>query len=96
MLFYHGEGQPCKICSSLFCAVQLYRAGKKQTINHRSTDQLKGDHPMFEVLKSRISNWKRYNRTVTELQALTNRELADLGIARGDIQRVAREAARTA
>jgi uncharacterized protein YjiS (DUF1127 family) len=49
---------------------------------------------MFEVLKSRISNWKRYNRTVTELQALTNRELADLGIARGDIQRVAREAAR--
>jgi uncharacterized protein YjiS (DUF1127 family) len=62
--------------------------------SQRSTDQLKGDHPMFEVLKSRISNWKRYNRTVTELQALTNRELADLGIARGDIQRVAREAAR--
>jgi uncharacterized protein YjiS (DUF1127 family) len=49
---------------------------------------------MFEVLKSRITTWKRYNRTVTELQSLTNRELADLGIARTDIQRVARDAAR--
>lgn len=49
---------------------------------------------MFEVLKSRITTWKRYNRTVTELQALTNRELADLGIARADIIRIAREAAR--
>ncbi len=49
---------------------------------------------MFEVLKSRITTWKRYNRTVSELQSLTNRELADLGIARTDIQRVARDAAR--
>ena len=49
---------------------------------------------MFEVLKTRINTWKRYNRTVTELQALTNRELADLGIARADINRVARDAAR--
>jgi uncharacterized protein YjiS (DUF1127 family) len=49
---------------------------------------------MFEVLKSRISAWKRYSRTVSELNALTNRELSDLGISRSDIQRVAREAAR--
>ncbi len=49
---------------------------------------------MFEVLKTRITAWKRYNRTVSELNALTNRELSDLGIARSDIQRVAREAAR--
>jgi len=49
---------------------------------------------MFEVLKSRITTWKRYNRTVSELQGLTNRELADLGIARTDIARIAREAAR--
>ena len=49
---------------------------------------------MFEVLKTRIATWKRYSRTVSELQSLTNRELADLGIARTDIQRVARDAAR--
>ena len=50
---------------------------------------------MFEVLKSRYATWKRYNRTVSELRSLTNRELADLGIARADIHKLAREAART-
>jgi uncharacterized protein YjiS (DUF1127 family) len=49
---------------------------------------------MFEVLKSRITTWKRYSRTVSELNALTNRELADLGIARSDINRIARDASR--
>ena len=46
---------------------------------------------MFEVLKSRYATWKRYSRTVSELQSLSNRELADLGIARSDIPRLARE-----
>lgn len=50
---------------------------------------------MFEVLKSRYSTWKRYSRTVQELDSLSNRDLADLGIARSDIPRLAREAARS-
>ena len=50
---------------------------------------------MFEVLKSRYSNWKRYSRTLQELESLSNRELADLGISRADIGRLAREAARS-
>ncbi|MDE2444729.1 MAG: DUF1127 domain-containing protein [Alphaproteobacteria bacterium] len=50
---------------------------------------------MFEVLKSRINTWKRYNRTVSELQSLSNRELSDLGIARSDISRVAKDAVRS-
>lgn len=49
---------------------------------------------MFETLKIRINTWKRYNRTVAELESLTNRELADLGIMRSDINRIAREAVR--
>ena len=49
---------------------------------------------MFEVLKSRYANWKRYSRTVAELESLTARELDDLGIARGDIPSVARAAVR--
>lgn len=49
---------------------------------------------MFETLKTRYSTWKRYNRTVSELASLTNRELADLGILRADIARVARDASR--
>jgi uncharacterized protein YjiS (DUF1127 family) len=48
---------------------------------------------MFETLKIRITAWRRYNRTVNELSALSNRELADLGINRSDIYRIARAAA---
>jgi uncharacterized protein YjiS (DUF1127 family) len=50
---------------------------------------------MFEVLKSRYATWKRYSRTVSELESLSNRELADLGISRVDIHRLAKEAARS-
>lgn len=49
---------------------------------------------MFEVLKTRVAAWKRYNRTVSELASLSNRELNDLGISRTDIHRIAREASR--
>ena len=37
-------------------------------------------------------NWRRYRETVNELSRLSNRELNDLGIARGDIPFVARKA----
>jgi uncharacterized protein YjiS (DUF1127 family) len=37
-------------------------------------------------------NWRRYNLTVRELSRLNARELNDLGISRGDIERVARAA----
>lgn len=47
---------------------------------------------MFKTLKTRYSQWQRYSRTVRELEALSNRDLADLGISRSDIGRVAREA----
>ena len=49
---------------------------------------------MFEGLRTRYSRWQRYSRTVSELEGLSNRDLADLGINRVDIQRLAREAAR--
>jgi len=35
-------------------------------------------------------NWRRYRDTVSELSRLSNRELNDLGITRGDIRAVAR------
>ena len=37
-------------------------------------------------------NWRLYRETVVELGRLSNRELNDLGIARGDIHTVARKA----
>ena len=49
---------------------------------------------MFEQLKTRYSTWKKYNRTLAELNVLSDRELDDLGFARGDIADVARKASR--
>ncbi len=36
-----------------------------------------------------IREWKRYNQSMTELSRLGDRELADIGISRSDIPRVA-------
>lgn len=47
-------------------------------------------HSMFD----RFRRWRRYRQTVRELEGLSARELTDLGIHRGDIGRVAREASR--
>jgi uncharacterized protein YjiS (DUF1127 family) len=41
-----------------------------------------------------IRNWNRYNRSLRELSRLGDRELADIGISRSDIQRVAWSAAK--
>ena len=49
---------------------------------------------MFDFVKTRYTRWQRYSRTKSELEGLSNRELADLGIARADIHRLAREATR--
>jgi uncharacterized protein YjiS (DUF1127 family) len=49
---------------------------------------------MFETLKTRFNAYKRYSRTVSELEMLTVRELNDLGISPWDIKRVAKEASR--
>lgn len=47
---------------------------------------------MFDFFTDGIKRWNRYNQTRRELNLLTDRELADLGILRADIPRIAREA----
>ena len=42
---------------------------------------------------AKLLNWKRYLQTVRELSRLSDRDLADLGISRFDIDSVARDAA---
>ncbi len=39
---------------------------------------------------SNFNEWREYRRAVNELNALSNRELDDLGITRGEIRRVVR------
>ena len=38
--------------------------------------------------------WRRYEASLTELSRLGDRELADIGVSRSDIQRIAWETAR--
>lgn len=49
---------------------------------------------MFDTIVRRYRNWKTYNETCTELMQLSNRELHDLGIRRGDIPYIARRTSR--
>ena len=48
---------------------------------------------MFAALIRFIQEWKRYNQSLRELSRLGDRELADIGISRSDITRVAWNAA---
>jgi uncharacterized protein YjiS (DUF1127 family) len=43
-------------------------------------------------IAQKLTNWRKYRETVTELGRMTDRELSDLGIGRADIRRVARTA----
>jgi uncharacterized protein YjiS (DUF1127 family) len=45
---------------------------------------------MFSPIIRFIQDWKRYGRAVQELSHLSDRELADIGITRCDIPRIAR------
>jgi uncharacterized protein YjiS (DUF1127 family) len=70
-----------------FPAAPLRRSGL--SINHRNERRI----PMG--IRTTIKKWAAYSQTVRELNALDNRQLSDLGISRTDIQRVARDHART-
>lgn len=48
---------------------------------------------MANGLLATYRNWVKYRQTCDELNRLTNRELADLGILRADISSVARRTA---
>jgi len=51
-------------------------------------------HGLVARLEARIAYWLRYRATVADLDRLTDRQLADIGISRGNIAAVARIAAR--
>ncbi|WP_084649885.1 DUF1127 domain-containing protein [Stappia stellulata] len=45
---------------------------------------------MLDTLVRKYHSWQSYRRTYDELSRLSNRELNDLGIGRGDIDFIAR------
>jgi uncharacterized protein YjiS (DUF1127 family) len=55
---------------------------------------LKMEGPMtsLKTIAEKLNAWRRYREAVRELSQLSDRELEDIGIRRGDIQFVARGA----
>jgi uncharacterized protein YjiS (DUF1127 family) len=49
---------------------------------------------IFSNLVRLVRMWRNYDRSVRELSRLGDRELADIGLSRSEIQRVAWEASR--
>lgn len=47
---------------------------------------------VFAGVKARFARHRLYRQTLAEMQALSNRELADLGMHRSEIPRIARQA----
>jgi uncharacterized protein YjiS (DUF1127 family) len=62
----------------------------QQSIHRRRADQTKRTMMLHWFAYPR---WKRYNQSLSELSRLGDRELADIGISRSDIARVAWNAA---
>lgn len=49
---------------------------------------------MLTFIARRLHAWKRYGEAMRELSHLSDRELADIGISRSEISRIAWEHAR--
>jgi uncharacterized protein YjiS (DUF1127 family) len=47
----------------------------------------------LKTIGEKLNAWRRYRDAVRELSQLTDRELQDIGVHRGDIQFLARQAA---
>jgi uncharacterized protein YjiS (DUF1127 family) len=62
-------------------------------LNLPSPDFRERENIMFAALVRFIQSWKAYNRSLSELSRLGDRELADIGISRSDIPRLAWKAA---
>ncbi|WP_081853074.1 DUF1127 domain-containing protein [Bosea sp. 117] len=51
---------------------------------------------LWGFIAKQVRRWQAYRRTVLELSQLDDRTLADINVARGEIDRVARRAAAAA
>ena len=49
----------------------------------------------FKSISDKLSTWRRYRDAVRELSQLTDRELSDIGIRRGDIETIVRQSLAT-
>ncbi|WP_425402193.1 DUF1127 domain-containing protein [Kaistia granuli] len=58
----------------------------------RNQIEFEGHPKMAMNIIASYKNWRKFRETYNELSRLSSRELADLGIHRGEIERVAKQA----
>jgi uncharacterized protein YjiS (DUF1127 family) len=46
---------------------------------------------LLSIIAAKVAAWRRYREIVRELSQFSDQELADMGITRGDIARVAND-----
>ena len=64
------------------------------TLDHKVTDVAQTTRNILSWITATWANYREYHRAVAELNACSDRTLHDLGIYRGDIPHLAREAIR--
>ena len=64
------------------------------TYTHRRYVMLKSIESLYSHFNAKLTQYLHYRRTVRELALLSDRDLADLGINRCDIDFLARNAAK--
>lgn len=64
--------------------------------NERAAHGVKSGGSLLQRLAGWFSEQRRYRRTLDELSALTDRELDDIGVVRGELEFVARRTSRAA
>jgi uncharacterized protein YjiS (DUF1127 family) len=66
-----------------------YVASRNPTGSARVAGERIGDQDMLTSIARLFNEWKRYSEARRELSHLSDRELADIGITRSDIDRIA-------
>ncbi|MGB0960969.1 MAG: DUF1127 domain-containing protein [Halocynthiibacter sp.] len=61
------------------------------TVRTHDFGLLEGISSYFTALNASFAQYRAYRQTVAELSELSNRELADLGLSRSGIKRIALE-----
>ncbi|MFY9625528.1 MAG: DUF1127 domain-containing protein [Rhodoplanes sp.] len=72
----------------------IYRSEKIARCKRRGRGEKETVMYLVAGLVRMLRVWRRYNESLRELNRLDDRELADIGITRCDVQRIAWEAAR--
>ena len=70
---------------SMFFYIHFNDEASLQGLNRK----IQGDYPMLLSLIRMIQAFRDYQRNVSELSQLSDRELSDIGLDRSDIPRVA-------